>query len=57
MCVCHFEVVSGIDIEDQHCQLVLEKGKVVLHPLNGDCYINHSKVAFPSRLRQGEPHH
>ena len=38
---------------DQHCQLVVKRGRVTLHPVNGECYINRGHVTNPSRLRQG----
>lgn len=32
----------------------MQKGKVLLHPLNGDCFINHVPITTPGRLRQGK---
>jgi hypothetical protein len=46
-------VVPGVDIADQHCQLAVQRGRVLLHPLDGDCYINRCRVTSPGRLRQG----
>ncbi|CAI8050074.1 Kinesin-like protein Klp98A [Geodia barretti] len=46
--------VPGADIADLHCRLVVQRGKVVLHPLNGECFINRVLVTTPGRLRQGD---
>jgi hypothetical protein len=46
--------VPGADIADLHCRLVVQRRKVVLHPLNGDCFINRVLVTTPGRLRQGD---
>ena len=49
--------MPGCDVEDQHCLLVVERGRVILHPLNGDCFINHCRITSSGRLRQGKPSH
>ena len=46
-------VVSGLDIAEHHCQLVVQRGRMLLQPRDGACYINRCRVTSPSRLRQG----
>lgn len=47
-------VVPGADIADQHCRLAIQRGRVLLQPLGGECYINHCRVMSLGRLRQGD---
>ncbi|OWF53130.1 kinesin-like protein KIF16B isoform X2 [Mizuhopecten yessoensis] len=46
--------IAGIDVEENHCEIVHKDGEVTLYPLQGAmCSINGSVVADPVKLTQG----
>ncbi|XP_066596484.1 kinesin-like protein Klp98A isoform X2 [Prorops nasuta] len=46
-------VLTGTDVEAEHCVFQLENGVVTLHPLSAHCWINTAQVDKPTRLSQG----
>ena len=44
---------TGGDIHPEHCKVEREGDKVILHPLEGECYINHTRITAPQKLSQG----
>ena len=45
--------VSGGDISTEHCQVEYRGHRVTVHPLGGDCFINHKRLKKPTKLSQG----
>ena len=45
--------VCGGDISKEHCRVEYNGRKVILHPLTGDCFVNHKRIRKASRLSQG----
>ncbi|XP_012272219.1 kinesin-like protein Klp98A isoform X2 [Orussus abietinus] len=46
-------VLTGPDVEPEHCVVELEEGVATLHPLSAHCWINTAQVDKPTRLSQG----
>ncbi|XP_011503614.1 PREDICTED: kinesin-like protein KIF16B [Ceratosolen solmsi marchali] len=46
-------VLTGIDVEPEHCIVELEDGVATLHPLSVHCWINTAQVDKLTRLSQG----
>ncbi|XP_014218515.1 kinesin-like protein Klp98A isoform X2 [Copidosoma floridanum] len=46
-------VLTGADVEPEHCVLELEDGVATLQPLSPHCWINTAQVDKPTRLSQG----
>ncbi|OXU22796.1 hypothetical protein TSAR_005749 [Trichomalopsis sarcophagae] len=46
-------VLTGVDVEPEHCVVELEGGTATLHPLSPHCWINTAQVDKPTRLSQG----
>ncbi|KAJ8673467.1 hypothetical protein QAD02_004729 [Eretmocerus hayati] len=46
-------VLTGVDVEPEHCIVELEGGVATLHPLSSHCWINTAQVDKPTRLSQG----
>lgn len=46
-------VLTGVDVEPEHCVVELEGGVATLHPLSSHCWINTAQVDKPTRLSQG----
>ncbi|KAG7202642.1 hypothetical protein KM043_009820 [Ampulex compressa] len=46
-------VLTGTDVEPEHCVVELESGVATLHPLSPHCWINTAQVDKPTRLSQG----
>lgn len=47
-------VVAGTDVQPEHCKVEYKRNKAVLHPLKGDCRVNHSRLRRPTKLSQGD---
>ena len=45
--------VTGGDISTEHCQVEYKGHRVTVHPLGGDCFINHKRLRKPTKLSQG----
>lgn len=45
--------VSGSDISLEHCRVECKGHRVTVHPLGGDCFVNHKRLKKPTRLSQG----
>ena len=45
--------VSGGDISTEHCRVEYKGHRVTVHPLGGDCFINHKRLRKPTKLSQG----
>ena len=46
--------LAGPGLMNQHCTVEHVDGVVMLHPKQGECYINHEEVTQPTKLNQGE---
>ncbi|KYN32776.1 Kinesin-like protein KIF16B [Trachymyrmex septentrionalis] len=46
-------VLTGADVEPEHCVVELDSGVATLHPLSSHCWINTAQVDKPTRLSQG----
>ncbi|XP_011863401.1 PREDICTED: kinesin-like protein KIF16B isoform X2 [Vollenhovia emeryi] len=46
-------VLTGADVEPEHCVVELDSGVATLHPLSPHCWINTAQVDKPTRLSQG----
>ncbi|XP_011694299.1 PREDICTED: kinesin-like protein KIF16B [Wasmannia auropunctata] len=46
-------VLTGADVELEHCVVELDSGVATLHPLSPHCWINTAQVDKPTRLSQG----
>ena len=46
-------VLTGADVESEHCVVELNAGVATLHPLSPYCWINTAQVDKPTRLSQG----
>ncbi|OAD60380.1 Kinesin-like protein KIF16B [Eufriesea mexicana] len=46
-------VLTGADVEPEHCVVELDNGVATLHPLSPHCWINTAQVDKPTRLSQG----
>ncbi|KAK1133005.1 hypothetical protein K0M31_014369 [Melipona bicolor] len=46
-------VLTGADVEPEHCVVELDGGVATLHPLSSHCWINTAQVDKPTRLSQG----
>ncbi|XP_071633443.1 kinesin-like protein Klp98A isoform X1 [Temnothorax longispinosus] len=46
-------VLTGADVESEHCIVELDSGVATLHPLSSHCWINTAQVDKPTRLSQG----
>lgn len=46
-------VLTGADVEPEHCVVELDNGVATLHPLSPQCWINTTQVDKPTRLSQG----
>ncbi|CAG5107813.1 Similar to Klp98A: Kinesin-like protein Klp98A (Drosophila melanogaster) [Cotesia congregata] len=46
-------VLTGADVEPEHCIVELDAGVATLHPLSPHCWINMAQVDKPTRLSQG----
>ncbi|KAK0164251.1 hypothetical protein PV328_002899 [Microctonus aethiopoides] len=46
-------VLTGTDVESEHCVVELNAGVATLHPLSPHCWINMNQVDKPTRLSQG----
>ncbi|XP_029172816.1 kinesin-like protein Klp98A isoform X1 [Nylanderia fulva] len=46
-------VLTGADVESEHCVVELDSGVATLHPLSPHCWINTAQVDKPTRLSQG----
>ncbi|XP_070172327.1 kinesin-like protein Klp98A isoform X3 [Polyergus mexicanus] len=46
-------VLTGADVESEHCIVELDSGVATLHPLSPHCWINTAQVDKPTRLSQG----
>ncbi|XP_020282413.1 kinesin-like protein Klp98A isoform X2 [Pseudomyrmex gracilis] len=46
-------VLTGADVEPEHCIVELNCGVATLHPLSSHCWINTAQVDKPTRLSQG----
>ncbi|XP_015184984.1 PREDICTED: kinesin-like protein KIF16B isoform X3 [Polistes dominula] len=46
-------VLTGPDVEPEHCVVELDNGVATLHPLSSHCWINTAQVDKPTRLSQG----
>lgn len=47
-------VLNGLDVEDQHCSIVLTEGVAMLVPhQQAQCWVNGNLVDKPTRLSQG----
>ncbi|XP_015585047.1 kinesin-like protein Klp98A isoform X3 [Cephus cinctus] len=46
-------VLTGADVEPEHCVVELDGGVATLHPLSLHCWINTAQVDKPTRLSQG----
>ncbi|XP_076638650.1 kinesin-like protein 98A isoform X1 [Colletes latitarsis] len=46
-------VLTGVDVEPEHCVVELDSGVATLHPLSNHCWINTAQVDKPTRLSQG----
>ncbi|XP_044599491.1 kinesin-like protein Klp98A isoform X2 [Cotesia glomerata] len=46
-------VLTGADVEPEHCIVELDTGVATLHPLSPHCWINMAQVDKPTRLSQG----
>ncbi|XP_057339285.1 kinesin-like protein Klp98A isoform X1 [Microplitis mediator] len=46
-------VLTGADVEPEHCIVELDAGVATLHPLSSHCWINMTQVDKPTRLSQG----
>ncbi|XP_076164282.1 kinesin-like protein 98A isoform X2 [Ptiloglossa arizonensis] len=46
-------VLTGVDVEQEHCVVELDNGVATLHPLSSHCWINTAQVDKPTRLSQG----
>ncbi|XP_046737240.1 kinesin-like protein Klp98A isoform X1 [Diprion similis] len=46
-------VLSGVDVEPEHCVVELNEGIATLHPLSAHCWINTAQVDKATRLSQG----
>ncbi|EZA56695.1 Kinesin-like protein [Ooceraea biroi] len=46
-------VLTGADVEAEHCVVELDNGVATLHPLSPHCWINTAQVDKPTRLSQG----
>lgn len=46
-------VLTGVDVEPEHCVVELDSGVATLHPLSLHCWINTAQVDKPTRLSQG----
>ncbi|XP_067217234.1 kinesin-like protein Klp98A isoform X2 [Linepithema humile] len=46
-------VLTGVDVEPEHCVVELDSGVATLHPLSSHCWINTAQVDKPTRLSQG----
>ncbi|XP_046834717.1 kinesin-like protein Klp98A isoform X2 [Vespa crabro] len=46
-------VLTGPDVESEHCVVELDGGVATLHPLSPHCWINTAQVDKPTRLSQG----
>ncbi|XP_043485778.1 kinesin-like protein Klp98A isoform X1 [Polistes fuscatus] len=46
-------VLTGPDVEPEHCVVELDNGVATLHPLSPHCWINTAQVDKPTRLSQG----
>ncbi|XP_011639230.1 kinesin-like protein Klp98A isoform X2 [Pogonomyrmex barbatus] len=46
-------VLTGVDVEPEHCVVELDSGVATLHPLSPHCWINTAQVDKPTRLSQG----
>ncbi|XP_058799880.1 kinesin-like protein Klp98A isoform X2 [Phymastichus coffea] len=46
-------VLTGVDVEPEHCVLELESGVATLHPRSPHCWINTAQLDKPTRLSQG----
>lgn len=49
-----FPGVAGTDIDAEHCRVECKGHQVVLHPLRGECFLNHALIREPVLLSQGE---
>ena len=45
--------VGGGDISTEHCRVEYKGHRVTVHPLGGDCFINHKRLRKPTKLSQG----
>ncbi|KAL0116232.1 hypothetical protein PUN28_011221 [Cardiocondyla obscurior] len=46
-------VLTGADVEPEHCVVELDSGVATLHPLSPHCWINSAQIDKPARLSQG----
>lgn len=46
-------MLTGADVESEHCVVELDSGVATLHPLSPHCWINTAQVDKPTRLSQG----
>ncbi|XP_076666277.1 kinesin-like protein 98A isoform X2 [Andrena cerasifolii] len=46
-------VLTGADVEPEHCVVELDSGVATLHPLSPHCWINTAQLDKPTRLSQG----
>ncbi|XP_074103740.1 kinesin-like protein 98A isoform X2 [Cotesia typhae] len=46
-------VLTGADVEPEHCIVELDAGVATLHPLSPHCWINMAQIDKPTRLSQG----
>ncbi|XP_034938615.1 kinesin-like protein Klp98A [Chelonus insularis] len=46
-------VLTGADVEPEHCTIELNSGVATLHPLSSYCWINMVQIDKPTRLSQG----
>ena len=46
-------MLTGVDVEPEHCVVELENGIATLHPLSPHCWINTAQVDKATRLSQG----
>lgn len=46
--------LAGPGLMEQHCMVEHIDGVVMLHPKQGECYINSEEVSQPAKLNQGQ---
>ena len=53
---CCFLLIAGVggsDISTEHCRVQYKGHRVSVHPMSGDCFINHKRLRKPTKLSQG----
>ena len=53
-CCCIESDLAGPGMMDHHCTVEHVDGVVMLHPKQGECYINYDQITEPSKLNQGD---